>query len=615
MRRRDFLHGSVASILIVACGSENPVVAPGAPDGGTGDPDGGDPQKPVTPTSAPEASDKFFPQGLASFDPRADRVILWARVDPEGAGKGLTEAIELEFIVATDEELKNIVARGTVSAVSDVDHTVRVAPVGLLPGTRYFYRFETAGTTTRVARTKTAPAPDADVGVKFAFGACQDYIGRYWHSWKALLDEKADLDFVLWLGDYIYETVNDARFQSTSPDRDIKLPDGIDTSAAQDKSRMAAGTLADYRHIYKTYRKEPLLREVHRLYPFILTWDDHEFSDDCWADHSTSFNELDPKTGGFTDEKNTPRRMAANRAFSEFQACDIRYDKGATFPNDITIYRSLNYGKHVDLFMTDQRMYRADHLIPEGPTDLALGKVSANSMIGSRYFVRKSVFDQREAAAKPSLLGSQQKAWFLDTVKKSTATWKIWGNEVQLWQMALTLGKLPGVPDAVSYTVYVNADQWDGFRSERREILQELSKGGVSNLFVCTGDIHAFFASEIYLDFDGPGLKPAAVEYVTAGISSASLKALVDKIVPDGPLRSVADAWANNADRALMETNPFLKFAKSSAYGFSLVNVTAAQVEVTFVELGDPTDKTYYGVTKRYKFVTKVGTNKITPIV
>ncbi|MCG4691366.1 alkaline phosphatase D family protein, partial [Phocaeicola vulgatus] len=72
------------------------------------------------------------------------------------------------------------------------------------------------------------------------------------------MDEKADLDFVLFLGDYIYETVNDPRFQSTSPEREIKLPNGMDTSAAQDGSRTAASTLADYRALYKAYRSDPV---------------------------------------------------------------------------------------------------------------------------------------------------------------------------------------------------------------------------------------------------------------------------------------------------------------------------------------------------------------------
>jgi alkaline phosphatase D len=617
MKRRDFLFGSLASVLYVACGSDSEGTPPPGADGGTTLPDGGTTlpdgaTKPLTPTSPPDASDKVFPQGLASGDPRPDKVILWTRVEPQGAGKAQTDTIDVEVVIAKDEALTNVVARTTAKATPDADHTVRVSPTGLAAGTVYYYRFEAQGTTTRVGRTKTAPARDADVGVKFAFCSCQDYIGRYWHSWQALLDEKAPLDFILYLGDYIYETVNDPRFQSTSPDREIKLPDGMDTSAEQNGSRTAAKTLADYRTLYKVYRKDPVLKEVHRLYPFVVTWDDHEFSDDCWADHSTSFNELDPVTKGFTDEKNTPRRLAANRAFSEYQPADITYDANASFPNDIKIYRQLAFGKHVDLFMTDQRMFRDDHLVPEGPRDLAIGKVSANSSVGSRYFVRKSVYDERETQKKPTLLGGAQKAWLVDAVRGSKATWKVWGNEVQMYQMALRLSDLPGVPALFSYTAYVNTDQWDGFRSERAEILRAFRAANVENLLVCTGDIHAFFAAELHEDFDAPSAKPIGVEVVTAGISSASMNALVDNLLPQGnALRFIADAFVSSAPAALKASNPHLKHADPDAYGFALVDVDGTRAEVTFVQLGDPKQKTSSGVVARTKLVTRAGTSTL----
>ncbi|HVH42546.1 MAG TPA: alkaline phosphatase D family protein [Labilithrix sp.] len=620
MKRREFLLGSIASVFYVACGSDpeqgaseaSPIDPPpveGEPEGTPPAPDGG---RELTPTSPPEASDTVFPQGLASGDPRPDRVLLWTRVDPTGAKRPEARELEVSFVIAEDEALTKIVGRGTIKTNADVDHTVRVVPTNLQPGRFYYYRFESEGTTTRVGRTKTAPADSADVPVKFAFCSCQDYIGRYWHSWKALLDEKPDLDFILWLGDYIYESVNDGRFQTPDPDRAITLPDGIDTSEEQDGSRIAASTLADYRALYKAYRSEPLLREVHRLYPFILTWDDHEFADDCWGDHSTSFNELDPATDGFTEEKDTPRRQTATRAFSEYQPADVTYNAKAKFPNDIQIYRQLRYGKHVDIFMTDQRMYRSDHVIPEGPADLPVGKPSKNSSMGSRYVVRKSVFDEREDAARPTLLGTKQKEWFLDAVKKSPATWKVWGNEVQLWQMALKLSDLPSVPYLFSYTVYVNADQWDGFRTERAEILHTLAHAGVQDLVVFTGDIHAFFASEIHIDFDNPAPKPVAVEYVTAGISSASLPALIDKHVPeDSPLRPVAEHFVEGADKTLMTTNPHLRYSDTDAYGFALVDIDASRVEVTFVKLGDPREKTSEGVLGRKKLVTKRGESTI----
>lgn len=621
MKRRTFLLGSLASIVYVACGSEGENAGPpgAVEDGGAGDATNETPEAgaPLAPTSSKEESNKVFPQGVASGDPRPDRVVLWTRAEPAAAGVAASADIPLEYVIARDPELTQILARGTLTALASADHTVRLVPTGLPAGATLHYRFELpGGTTTQVGRSRTAPDPTADVPVKFVMAACQDFIGRYWHSWRAFLEEKVDVDFVLYLGDYIYESVNDARFQSTTPDRAIALPDGIDTSKKQDKSRIAASTLADYRTLYKAYRKDELLREVHRLYPFIITWDDHEYADDCWQDHSTSFDgATNPLTGKDDDEKNTPRRTAANRAFFEYQPLDVVYKPKLTFPFDISIYRQLSWGRHVDLFMTDQRQYRADHLVPEGPSDLSVGKFIDNTNIGSRYFVRKSGFDPKEASAKPSLLGAEQKAWFLDAVKKSKATWKVWGNEVQVYEMALELGRLPGIPAQINYTVYVNADQWDGFRSERKEILGALEAANVQNLLVCTGDIHSFYAAELHTDFAAPKAKPVGVEYVTAGISSASLQALMEKLItPDSPLRPVVEQWTAGADQALKDTNPHLKHADTNAYGFALVSIDATKAEVTFVEVGDPLKATYGGVTARKRFVTAAGTNKVTAL-
>lgn len=609
MKRRQFLFGSLASVVYLACGSESGNT-PNDEVGDAGPDDAIDASGRVIDTSPPASSDQLFPQGLASGDPRPDRVLLWTRIEPSAAHVKDTDSVEITLIIARDEALTDIVARRQVTAEADADHTVRVVPIQLEPSTYYYYRFEYDGITSQVGRTKTAPLPDADVRVTMAMASCQDMIGRYWHSWKALLDENIELDFVMWLGDYIYESVNDPRFQTTNPEREIKLPNGLDTSKAQDGSRIAAGTLADYRTLYKAYRSDPLLREVHRRFPFILTWDDHEFADDCWQDHSTSFDEQDPKTKAFTSEQNTLRRNAADRAFSEFQPADILWDASKPFPDNIKIYRQLNYGKHVDIFMTDQRLYRADHVIPEGQLDAEVGKFIKNSMVGSRYFVRKSEFDKREAMVKPSLLGATQRDWLLDAVTKSTATWKVWGNEVQMYQMALKLSDLTGIP--LPYTVYINADQWDGFRSERADVLSAFEKAGVQNLLVLTGDIHAFFASELHVDFDAPGEVPVGVEYVTAGISSASLGAFVDKIGTDDPnIKSVVKAFLEQANPTLLKSNPHLRYADADAYGFAIVDIMADKTEVTFHKLGDPRQAASPGILERVKFITRAGTNKV----
>ena len=618
MRRRDFLFGTLASVVYVACGSENP--NPGTssgnnnPDGGK-DPDGST-VDPITPTSSPDISDKTFPQGIASGDPKSDRVILWTRVDAAAVSKKATDTIQLKYLVAKDPEFHEIVARGELPAEPGVDHTLRVAPVGLQPSTTYYYRFETDGKTTKVGRTKTAPAADDPRKVNFAFTTCQDYVGRYYHAWRALLDQQLDLDFVLFLGDYVYETVNDTRFQSPTEDRKIKLPNGLDISEAQDGSVTSAVSLADYRTLYKTVRSDEMLREVHRLYPFIMVWDDHEYANDCWQDHSTDFNEKDPKTQAFFTEQTTKRREDASRAWAEYVPAEVKWAPDAKYPGDLSIYRALRYGKHVELFVTDQRSYRADHLVPEGDTWLAMGKFSKNTPVGSKFVVRKSGFDPEEASKKPTMLGATQKAWFLDSVKKSTATWRIWANAVVLHQQAVELGDFDGVPNFLTARVYISTEGWDGYRSERSAILKDLALAGVKNLVAVTGDVHAFYAAELYPDFDSLLPSPVAVEFVTAGISSSPLEETLAGIVATIPvLESFAADLGASLDPALMKENgAWMKYADSAANGIGLLSVDADQVEATFIKVREVQTKAYSGIMGKEKFVTKLGTNRITKV-
>jgi alkaline phosphatase D len=198
------------------------------------------------------------------------------------------------------------------------------------------------------------------------------------------------------------------------------------------------------------------------LFPFICIWDDHEFSDDCWGDHATYFDGMEG------DEASPERHTAANRAWFEYQPADVNY-----VGDTLSIYRALRYGKHVEFFMTDERSYRGDHIIPPGPTDPSVGKIIANSAVGSRQFVLKKGFDAREAAVKPTMLGGEQKQWLIDKVTASTATWKIWGNEVQLGQMLVDLRGFTQLPAMFQDLWYLTTDQWGGSDPFWRPDLQQ----------------------------------------------------------------------------------------------------------------------------------------------
>lgn len=558
MHRRDFLR--LAAVTVAASA---------IPLSGCGDT-----ASSAAPVSTnPEDVARVFPHGVASGDPTSESVVLWTRVE------GATSSDRVSYEIALDEAFTQVVARGETSTDADRDHTVKIKPVGLSPWTTYWYRFVGLGVASPVGRTKTAPEPGQDVPVRFAFASCQDFVGRWYHSWRALVERhEDDLDFVVHLGDYVYETDGDPDFQTPGAGRSIVLPDGLALGDSPDSGR-AAVTLADYRSLYRQYRSDEWLKRAHQLFPFVHIWDDHEFANDSWQDHATHFNE---KKG---DEKSPAQREAADRAWFENQPADVFFDDGASYPDDIRIYRGLRWGRHLEMFLIDDRYYRADHLVPEGPADLAVGKFAANSSLGSRNFVLKSGFDEREAAARPSLLGAEQKEWLVGGVAGSDATWKVLGSGVQFSQMAVDLSGFELLPAQFKAKFYFSCDQWDGYRSERAEILRRL--GSVGNLVSIAGDIHAFYASELHVDFDDLA-EPAAVEFVVAGISSSSVQEITQATVDSNPTLSALGlgSLVGRFDTILAESNPHNVYANSLANGIAVMTVDrAAAVEVEFLQL------------------------------
>jgi len=362
--RRDFLRAAVVVAgpeLLVGCG-EDATAHPPTPE--------------------------FFPQSVASGDPRPESVVLWTRaVDPGDETKDL----ELELVVATDERLADVVplAGGeslAVTALAEAGGCVKVRVEGLTPGTTYYYRFTVLRgaerLASRVGRTRTAPDPESDAEVRFAVVSCQDYGGRYFHVHRQLAEQP--LDFVLHLGDYIYETVGDPSFQGATRERSIAFSDPDSALALGDGTYLAARSLGNYRDLYRAYRSDPDLQRVHELFPLVAIPDDHEFSDDCHGATATY-------TDGREDEEDFERRRAADRAWFEYMPVDFAeppasvLDEGATFPDDLRLYRSFVFGRTVELVVTDLRRYRPDHVVPEDafPGAVFMTEAQAQATLGA----------------------------------------------------------------------------------------------------------------------------------------------------------------------------------------------------------------------------------------
>lgn len=306
-----------------------------------------------------------FPQSVASGDPRPQAVLLWTRLLLRD---GVREAPLWLQVSATDDfaQPRSLL----LSALADHDGCVRVRLTDLAPGTRYHYRFVVdtpeGWRSSPIGRTRTAPAADSEAPLRFALLSCQDYGGRWYNSLLPLLDE--ELDFVLHVGDFIYETAGDPQFQSDSAERRIVFDDldGALKLGSAERPYYAARSLDNYRQLHRTVRTDPVLQQLLERAPLIAIWDDHEFADDSWQDVATHHD-------GRVDERDRERRRNAEQAWFEYLPADpegmldaqgAMPAREALFPST-RIWRGLRFGRLLDLALIDTRSERPDHLVPE----------------------------------------------------------------------------------------------------------------------------------------------------------------------------------------------------------------------------------------------------------
>lgn len=507
---------------------------------------------------------KYFPQSVASgdiytFDDKSGGII-WTRVEPDPTNK-LSE-LPVIYQLSEDRSFTKIVAQNVVKAIKDSDYTVKVNVSGLSPGKKYFYRFLYKGFLSPVGEFKTT-SKNLD-RVRFAFVSCDDYTNGFYSAYYHLANE--DIDFVVHLGDYIYETVGTPTFQYAQ-ERKIQLNEyGV------------AYNLSDYRNLYKIYKSDPNFQRVHERFPFYVIWDDHEFANDCAG--SYSFDNGKEIYGSDLQEQ---RRLEASRAYWEFLPCGGFFDQNSTkFKEQIRLYRSFRFGNLFHLIITDERLYRDPHPCGE-------------SMLGERYAAR--FCDNIE---RTSMLGKEQLDWFLkeiETAENEGVIWKVHANEVSLSQMALSAGETKA---------FLNLDQWDGYAGERKRIFSFLKQKNIKNYFAITGDLHTFVVGELYEDFSSLR-DPVGVEFVATSITSANLGSIL-RIEDENVLR--------NIEGSLVELNKNLKFFNSHYHGYCIVELTPEEAicelwKVSSIEEPE-VENTKKELVKRYRVIKN--TNKIEDI-
>ena len=491
-----------------------------------------------------------YPQSVASGDPNPNGVVLWTRIDPSVVDNVLEVLVGWQ-IASTAEFGDSVVLEGLGLALPGRDNTVKlpIAHPALRPFTIYHYRFIHDGVASRTGRFKTMPTAEQRLGkLRIGYVVCQDYSNGLYTAYRLLADNE-EVDVVVHLGDYIYEYRDDGvGGPNNGPVRILPpYPSGAQYPQG----------LEDYRHLYQVYRADPDIQAMHERFAMIQLWDDHEFYNDCHQD----FHE-DTNTPPLTATTPQPAlRQAANQAWTEHGLADVAFFPSRDWEASVKVYRTFKFGDLVEIVVTDERLYR------DGPP---CGDIETQ-----RYDTTACV--ERTDPAR-TMLGAEQKAWFLRTMAGSTATWKLWANEVMLCQYLIN----------AATQEFFDLDQWDGYPVERAQILGSLRDAGVQNLVVLSGDAHLYLASYLRTDFNDLAEPPVAVEFMVGAISSGNyLDAGIDKPVPLSAPPAVKKAQAlglpmDSLSPLILAQNPHMQFWNGSTWGYGVLTITPDKLKCDF---------------------------------
>ncbi|KAK3209421.1 hypothetical protein GRF29_69g1719734 [Pseudopithomyces chartarum] len=525
-----------------------------------------------------------FTHGVASGDPYPDSVILWTRVSPTNDNdksnvtvSGYVQLYDhdnekfvsvskapvcVEYKVASDKQLSDVVDSGKVYTSSDVDYTVKVEAKNLEAYTNYYYQFNVCNSnnTSPLGRTKTTPHKDDDVTeVGLAIYSCSNYPFGFFNAYGNPV-RKDSVDYVVHLGDYIYEYANGEYGWGQSIGR-VPLPD------------KEIFSLYDYRKRLATYRTDLDLVASHQQFPWIPVWDDHEVADNTYRDGASELNNTEAsfvKDGGVSVDQ---RKMNAVRAYFEWMPI-----RQVEMDDNLRIWRSFSIGKLLDLVMLDTRQY--DRSI----TDL--------------YWNTDYIHDISNDAGR-SMMGSRQENWFYSQLSESSsrgATWRIIGSQVIFSRINQSAAYGEENP--------LNYDAWDGYQSNKNRTLNHLYSNDIGNNIFLAGDSHASWVSDLvwygeksYNKSSGEGA--IGVEFAGTAVTSPC---------PYGA--NISLATANNYSSIIQNANDELQWQDLYYRGYYELHISGEEVVANFFGLPTVVQRNGWEIPIA-NFTVKAGANRL----
>ncbi|KAF1981508.1 hypothetical protein K402DRAFT_425365 [Aulographum hederae CBS 113979] len=526
-----------------------------------------------------------FTHGVASGDPYPHSVIIWTRISPTSDNdksnatvsgfapmynhdtkeyiKMSTSPICVEYEVATDEEFTDVADSGRAYTTSDIDYTLKVEANGLEPYTQYYYQFTVCGSSNKspIGRTKTTPRKrDKLAKVGIAVYSCSNYPFGFFNAYGNAV-RKDSVDYVVHLGDYIYEYANGDYGWGQSIGR-VPLPD------------KQIFTLYDYRKRIATYRTDLDLVASHQQFPWIPVWDDHEVADNTYRDGASEMNNTEAsfiETGGISFEQ---RKMNAVRAYFEWMPI-----RQVEMDDNLRIWRSFSIGSLLDLIILDTRQY--DRSI----TDL--------------YWNTDYIHEISNDTGR-TMMGARQESWFYNQLSLSAnrqAAWRIVGSQTVFSRLNESVAY--GNENPLDY------DAWDGYMANKNRTLNHLFANNISNNIFLSGDSHASWVSDLaWLDekpYDpATGAGAIGVEFGGSAVSSPC---------PYG--QNISLALANNASTWLVNANRELQYSDLYYRGYYELHISRKEVEARYFGLPTIVSRNGYEIPIA-NFTVKSGANRLT---
>ncbi len=367
--------------------------------------------------------------GVQSGDVSVDSGVVWARADRPS--RMLVE-------VATTDSFRDIQSVVLVDALPESDFTAKALIENLPPSQDIFYRISFQDLSSAVfgepsiGRFRTAPQDRRSISFLWS----GDTMGQGWGIDKARGGMRTHAtmrrnrpDFFIHCGDNIYA--------DCPINAEQKLPNGeVWHSIVTEEKSKPAETLADYRGNYKYNLLDENLRAFNADVPTFALWDNHEVMESWWPEQP-----LPRRPAGELNALAFAAR--ARRAFHEF------LPMRETMVEPGRIYRKIQHGPLLDVFMLDMRSYR-------GPDGQHLDRIYGPD---------------------DYLLGPIQVAWLKRELLRSTATWKVIAADSPIGYV-------------VNSTGIEHADGPRGRGIEIADLLAFIKHAGIRNTLWITADLH-----------------------------------------------------------------------------------------------------------------------------